>query len=137
VPLRWGPNKAPVFTPSSAPSGQETATDSYRTFLKLDIHGRRIYNIYVFQYHGHICFFRLLFNSCPSLTMAHDEHGSDGPEPIAVVGLSFKFAGNGDNADSFWDMLLAGRCAAKDIPPDRFNADSFYHPDTSRLDTVW
>ena len=68
--------------------------------------------------------------------MTQDERKSDGPEPVAVVGLSFKFAGNADNADSFWDMLLAGRCAAKDVPSDRFNPDAFYHPDTNRLDTV-
>ncbi|MCJ1314520.1 hypothetical protein MMC25_008202 [Agyrium rufum] len=59
-----------------------------------------------------------------------------GPEPVAVVGLSFRLGGGAEDADSFWDMLLAGRCAASDVPSNRFDANSFYHPDTNQLDTL-
>ncbi|KAL8747820.1 MAG: hypothetical protein Q9190_000364 [Brigantiaea leucoxantha] len=33
-------------------------------------------------------------------------------------------------------MLIDGRSAMTEVPPDRFNIDSFYHPNGDRLDTV-
>lgn len=60
----------------------------------------------------------------------------DGIEPIAIIGLSFKFAGDAVDSKSFWQMITEGRCAAAHIPKHRFNVDNFYHPDTNRLRTV-
>lgn len=57
-------------------------------------------------------------------------------EPIEIVGSSFKFGGEANNTQNFWEMLVAGRRAVADVLPDRFTADAFYHPDTNRLYTL-
>ncbi|CAG7929919.1 unnamed protein product [Penicillium olsonii] len=56
--------------------------------------------------------------------------------PLAVVGLSLKFPQDAVSPEAFWDMLVEGRCASTEFPSDRLNIDSFYNPDTSRLDTL-
>ncbi|KAL4909664.1 hypothetical protein BDW74DRAFT_42311 [Aspergillus multicolor] len=56
--------------------------------------------------------------------------------PLAIVGLSFKFPGDGVDAESFWNMIVEGRCAATEFPPDRLNIDAHYHPDSNRLDSL-
>ena len=56
--------------------------------------------------------------------------------PLAVVGMSYRFPGGSTSDDSFWDMLVSKRCASSDVPPDRFNIDAHYNPDTKRLDTL-
>ncbi|XDG05889.1 hypothetical protein ABKA04_005504 [Annulohypoxylon sp. FPYF3050] len=56
--------------------------------------------------------------------------------PLAVVGMSFRFPGGSTSDQSFWDMLVSKRCASADVPPDRFNIEAHYNPDTKRLDTL-
>ncbi|KAK3687943.1 putative polyketide synthase [Podospora appendiculata] len=56
--------------------------------------------------------------------------------PLAVVGMSFRFPGGSTSDNDFWDMLVSKRCASTDVPPDRFNIDAHYNPDTKRLDTL-
>ncbi|KAL4734136.1 hypothetical protein BDV11DRAFT_175032 [Aspergillus similis] len=58
------------------------------------------------------------------------------PEPIAVVGLSCKFAGEASSPDRLWEMLAAGRSAWSEIPSSRFNLKGAYHPKFDRLSTV-
>ncbi|KAL8402829.1 hypothetical protein RB596_009256 [Gaeumannomyces avenae] len=57
-------------------------------------------------------------------------------EPIAVIGLDARFPGDGDTAERFYEFLLAGRSARTDIPEDRYNADSFWHPSSERSGNV-
>lgn len=57
-------------------------------------------------------------------------------EPIAIVGMSFRFGGEATSEDAFWNMITSGQCARSEVPKDRFNAEAFYHPDTERLDTL-
>ena len=59
-----------------------------------------------------------------------------GKEPVAIIGFSFRFGGDADSPESFWDMITNGRCARSPVPRDRFNAELFYHPDTNRLDRL-
>ncbi|KGO73766.1 Acyl transferase/acyl hydrolase/lysophospholipase [Penicillium italicum] len=40
------------------------------------------------------------------------------------------------SSESFWDMIVEGRCASTDFPPDRLNIDSHHNLDTSRLDSL-
>ncbi|WP_419897674.1 SDR family NAD(P)-dependent oxidoreductase [Roseomonas sp. USHLN139] len=42
-----------------------------------------------------------------------------GARDIAVIGLACRFPGAPD-AEAFWQMLQEGRCAVRDIPPERF-----------------
>lgn len=62
----------------------------------------------------------------------HKEH-----EAIAIVGFSLKFPQDADSAEGFWELLVNGRSALTEIPPERFNIDAFYHKDPDRHDTVW
>ncbi|KAH8429182.1 beta-ketoacyl [acyl carrier protein] synthase domain-containing protein [Aspergillus melleus] len=55
---------------------------------------------------------------------------------LAVVGLSLKFPEDAVSPDAFWNMIIEGRCASKEVPADRFNIDAHYHPDPNRLASV-
>ena len=46
--------------------------------------------------------------------------------PIAILGLSCRFAGEASNASKFWELLKSGRDAFSQNH-DRFNADAFQH----------
>ncbi len=50
-------------------------------------------------------------------------------EPIAIVGMACRFPGDIDEADSLARLLLEKRSAITEVPPDRWSADAFYHPD--------
>ncbi|KAK2051751.1 beta-ketoacyl synthase domain-containing protein [Colletotrichum caudatum] len=53
-------------------------------------------------------------------------------EPIAIVGVSARLPGDGDTPERFFESLLAGRSARTEVPRERYNADSFWHPDADR-----
>ncbi|KAL0941432.1 beta-ketoacyl synthase domain-containing protein [Colletotrichum truncatum] len=50
-------------------------------------------------------------------------------EPIAVVGSGCRFPGGINTPSKLWDELKAPTDLQRPIPKDRFNIDSFYHPD--------
>ncbi|KAK2042693.1 polyketide synthase module [Colletotrichum somersetense] len=56
--------------------------------------------------------------------------------PIAIVGLSCKFAGDASNADGLWKLLAEGRSAWSEIPASRFNPKGTYHPNHEKLSTI-
>ena len=60
----------------------------------------------------------------------------DALESIAVVGMGLKFPQDADTPETFWKLLLDGRSAMTEVPKDRWNIDSFYHPNSDRHDTV-
>ena len=47
-------------------------------------------------------------------------------EPIAVVGIGCRFPGGVNDIDSFWRLLVEGREAVTDVPPDRWNVERFF-----------
>ncbi|KAK2042656.1 beta-ketoacyl synthase domain-containing protein [Colletotrichum somersetense] len=53
-------------------------------------------------------------------------------EPIAIIGVSARLPGDGDTPERFFESLLAGRSARTEVPRERYNADSFWHPDADR-----
>jgi hypothetical protein len=69
-------------------------------------------------------------------TSKDDGDGPDQTIPIAIVGMSLRFPGDAHDADSFWDMIMEGRCASKSFPADRLNGSSLYHPDPTRGESV-
>ncbi|KAJ5950212.1 uncharacterized protein N7479_008625 [Penicillium vulpinum] len=56
--------------------------------------------------------------------------------PLAIVGLSLKFPQDAVSPESFWDMIVEGRCASTEFPPDRLNIDSHHNLDANRLDSL-
>lgn len=56
--------------------------------------------------------------------------------PIAVIGISVR-AGSASTPDEFFEMLSRGRSAfSSEIPPERFNNASFYHPNAGKLGCI-
>src|SRR6185436_15476132 len=47
--------------------------------------------------------------------------------PIAIIGMGCRFPGAAD-VRSYWQLIHEGRSAAREVPPDRWDADAFYDP---------
>ncbi|MEU1755177.1 beta-ketoacyl synthase N-terminal-like domain-containing protein [Micromonospora matsumotoense] len=58
-----------------------------------------------------------------------DRAAASAAEPIAVVGLSCRFAGGADTPDRFWDLLDEGRDAVGPFPTDRGWPPDLHDPD--------
>ncbi|RHZ46589.1 uncharacterized protein CDV56_102872 [Aspergillus thermomutatus] len=58
-----------------------------------------------------------------------------GREPIAIIGLSCKFAGDASSPSKLWTLLEEGRSAWSEIPSSRFNPKGAYHPSREKLST--
>jgi acyl transferase domain-containing protein len=69
--------------------------------------------------------------SSPSFVQEQDKL-----EPIAIVGIGCRFPDDATSPEKFWEMLMQKHSARRDIPPERFNIDSFYHPEPDRNGTV-
>ncbi|HEX7843259.1 MAG TPA: SDR family NAD(P)-dependent oxidoreductase, partial [Kofleriaceae bacterium] len=50
-------------------------------------------------------------------------------EPIAIVGIGCRFPGGVHDPESFWRLLSGGIDAIGEVPPDRWDADTYYDPD--------
>lgn len=58
------------------------------------------------------------------------------PIPLAIIGMSCKFAGDATDPEKLWKMCAEGRTAWSRIPTSRFNVDGLYHPNGQKADTV-
>lgn len=50
-------------------------------------------------------------------------------EPIAVVGMSCRLPGGGNDPDAFWELLANGVDATSEVPADRWDREAHYDPD--------
>jgi len=57
-------------------------------------------------------------------------------EPVAIIGMSSKFAGDATNNEGLWRMLVEGRSGWQPFPSSRFNSAGVYHPNNERLNSV-
>ncbi|WP_392535313.1 SDR family NAD(P)-dependent oxidoreductase [Nostoc sp. C117] len=60
-------------------------------------------------------------------------------QPIAIVGMACRFPG-AENLDAFWQLLHDGIDAITEVPPDRWDINSLYDPDSStfgKMSTRW
>lgn len=48
-------------------------------------------------------------------------------EPIAIVGMSCRFPG-APNPQAYWQLMCNGIDAISEVPPDRYDIDTFYDP---------
>ncbi|KAK9778927.1 putative Beta-ketoacyl synthase domain-containing protein [Seiridium cardinale] len=56
-------------------------------------------------------------------------------EPIAIIGSGCRFPGSSSTPSKLWQLLSQPRDVARQIPPERFNVNSFYHPDPAHHGT--
>jgi acyl transferase domain-containing protein/NADPH:quinone reductase-like Zn-dependent oxidoreductase/acyl carrier protein len=48
---------------------------------------------------------------------------------IAIIGIGCRFPGGVNDTESFWKLLIEGREALSDVPPDRWNIERFFDPE--------
>ncbi len=53
-------------------------------------------------------------------------------KPIAVIGMSCRFAGGAHNIDSYWDLLINGEDAIIEVPTDRWSLDRYFDRDRNK-----
>jgi myxalamid-type polyketide synthase MxaB len=68
---------------------------------------------------------RLLKEALLTIRKLRQQH----QEPIAVVGVGCRFPGGVSSPDELWTVLQRGADTIDRIPPDRWDADSYYDPD--------
>ncbi|KAL8971946.1 MAG: hypothetical protein Q9183_000809 [Haloplaca sp. 2 TL-2023] len=73
-------------------------------------------------------------NENEPLTNGHSDNGIF--EPLAVVGLSFKFPEDATTPEAFFQMMMEKRCVMKEWPSDRVNVEAFYSPTNDSVDTI-
>lgn len=54
------------------------------------------------------------------------------PEPIAIVGIGCRLPGGVDSPADFWQLLIQGRDAIREVPPDRWDLALHFDPDPQR-----
>jgi len=47
--------------------------------------------------------------------------------PLAIIGMACRLPG-ADNLDEYWRLLIEGRSAIRELPPDRLDQDLYYDP---------
>ncbi|XXG96001.1 hypothetical protein Hte_002278 [Hypoxylon texense] len=57
-------------------------------------------------------------------------------EPIAIVGMSCKFAGSASSPEKLWEMLAGGENAWSEIPSSRFDVRGTHHPNHEKISTT-
>ncbi|KAH7131815.1 hypothetical protein B0J11DRAFT_599822 [Dendryphion nanum] len=57
---------------------------------------------------------------------------SDKQEPIAIIGASCRLAGEVSSLGGLWDMISNAKTGHCKIPADRWDADTWHHPDPDR-----
>ncbi|MER6434102.1 type I polyketide synthase [Streptomyces sp900105245] len=60
-------------------------------------------------------------------------------EPIAIIGMGCRFPG-AENPDAFWRLLQEGVDAVQEVPPDRWDAESYFDRDPrapGKMATRW
>ncbi|KAE8852240.1 hypothetical protein HRS9122_02527 [Pyrenophora teres f. teres] len=56
--------------------------------------------------------------------------------PIAIIGMSCRFAGGATDPEKLWQLCAEGRTGWSEIPGDRFNINGHYHPRPDNLNTT-
>jgi myxalamid-type polyketide synthase MxaE and MxaD len=62
-----------------------------------------------------------------------------GPDPIAIIGIGCRLPG-ASGPKAYWQLLLGRVDAIREVPPDRWDGDALYDPDSAtpgRMNTRW
>lgn len=57
-------------------------------------------------------------------------------EPIAIVGATCRLAGEANSMNGLWEMMRNSRTGHEEVPPKRWDAKAWYHPDPDRKGAV-
>ncbi|KAL2820814.1 hypothetical protein BDW59DRAFT_164508 [Aspergillus cavernicola] len=57
-------------------------------------------------------------------------------EPLAIVGMSWRFPGEARSVSGFWNVLSKGDSAKTRVLADRFDPDADYHPSADRQGAI-
>ncbi|KAH9909070.1 lovastatin nonaketide synthase [Xylariomycetidae sp. FL2044] len=57
-------------------------------------------------------------------------------EPIAIVGSACRFPGDSDTPSKLWDLLRSPKDLLRQVPPERYDAKAFLHPDPKHHGTT-
>lgn len=58
------------------------------------------------------------------------------PIPIAIIGMSCRFAGDATDPEKLWKLSAEGGTAWSEVPASKFNLKGVYHPNGERAETV-
>ncbi|MGZ5580800.1 MAG: beta-ketoacyl synthase N-terminal-like domain-containing protein, partial [Methylobacter sp.] len=53
-------------------------------------------------------------------------------EAIAIVGIGCRFPGGVDSPESYWQLLSEGKDAVVEVPAQRWDNQSYYHPEANK-----
>ena len=53
-------------------------------------------------------------------------------DPIAIIGIGCRLPGGAIDADSFWQMLMGGVDAIREVTPDRWDSRYYYDPEQGK-----
>lgn len=53
-------------------------------------------------------------------------------EPIAIIGMGCRFPGKTNSPEAFWKLMLDGVDAVCEVPEDRWDIRTYYHPDPAQ-----
>jgi len=56
--------------------------------------------------------------------------------PIAIVGMSCRLPGDVSTPGEFWKLMTKGRSCWSTVPPSRFNAGAYHHPNPEKKGTM-
>lgn len=56
--------------------------------------------------------------------------------PIAIIGMSCRFAGGATDPEKLWQLCAEGRTGWSEVPEDRYNINGHYHPRPDNLNTT-
>lgn len=56
----------------------------------------------------------------------------DNQEPIVIVGAACRLPGEASTLGSLWDMVSQTKTGHGKVPSDRWDCDTWYHPDPDR-----
>ncbi|CAK7224927.1 Type I Iterative PKS [Sporothrix bragantina] len=57
---------------------------------------------------------------------------SDKQTPIAIIGIGCRMPGDVSTPAEFWELLSRSRTGFSEVPKERFNASTFYHPNAGK-----
>jgi acyl transferase domain-containing protein len=57
-------------------------------------------------------------------------------DDVAVIGMSCRFPGDATSPESFFEMLKKGDSAWSEVPKERFDIDTYYHPSHGHKGTI-